>query len=99
MLRHLGCTAGQLKALLAGEGALVGALGALYGLLVGGVLSLVLVYVVNRQSFHWSLDFVVPVGQLAAVALALVLAAATTARLAARAVLDEAAVRAVREDW
>ena len=99
MLRHLGCSARQLRALLAGEGALIGALGAIYGLLVGGVLSLVLVYVVNRQSFHWSLDFVVPYRQLALVALALVLAAATTARLAARAVLGEAAVLAVREDW
>jgi len=99
VLRHLGCTPGQLKSLLAGEGALLGAIGALYGLLVGGALSLVLVYVVNRQSFHWSLDFVAPVGQLLAVALALVLAAASTARLAARTVLDESAVRAVREDW
>ncbi len=99
VLRHLGCSARQLKRLLAGEGALVGALGALYGLLVGGLLSLVLVYVVNRQSFHWSLDFVVPVGQLLLVALALVLAAATTARLAARGVLGTSAVRAAREDW
>ena len=99
VLRHLGCSARQLRLLLAGEGALVGALGALYGLLVGGLLSLVLVYVVNRQSFHWSLDFVVPVGQLTLVALALTLAAATTARLAARSVLGEGAVRAAREDW
>ena len=99
VLRHLGCSARQLKMLLAGEGALIGALGALYGLLVGGLLSLVLVYVVNRQSFHWSLDFVVPVGQLLAVALALTLAAASTARLAARSVLAEGAVRAAREDW
>ncbi len=99
MLRHLGCSARQLKSLLAGEGALLGVLGALYGLTVGGALSLVLVYVVNRQSFHWSLDFVVPYGQLAWAALALIVAAATTARLAARAVLDEAAVLAVREDW
>jgi hypothetical protein len=31
-----------------------------YGLALGGVLSLVLVYVINRQSFNWSLDLAVP---------------------------------------
>jgi len=99
MLRHVGCSRQQIRTLLALEGGLLGVLGAAYGLLVGVALSLVLVYVVNRQSFHWSLDFVVPVGQLAIVSAALVLAAATTARIAARAALGEAAVRAVREDW
>ncbi|HXQ63803.1 MAG TPA: FtsX-like permease family protein [Steroidobacteraceae bacterium] len=99
VLRHVGCSRRQIRALLALEGALLGGLGAAYGLLVGTILSLVLVYVVNRQSFHWSLDFVVPVGQLALVSVALVLAAAATARVAARAALGEAAVRAVREDW
>jgi putative ABC transport system permease protein len=99
VLRHVGCSRRELAQLLAGEGALLGTLGALYGLLVGSVLSLVLVYVVNRQSFHWSLDFVVPAGQLTLAAAALVLAAAVTARLAARTLLTGAAVRAVREDW
>ncbi len=65
MLRHLGLRRGEVLAMLSGEGALLGALGALYGLLVGVALSLVLVFVVNRQSFHWSLEYVVPAGQLA----------------------------------
>ena len=59
----------------------------------------VLVFVVNRQSFHWSLEYVVPVGQLVAVALALVAAAALTARLTGRVATSESVVRAVREDW
>jgi len=99
VLRHVGCSRRELSRLLAIEGALLGALGALYGLGVGAVLSLVLVYVVNRQSFHWSLDFHVPGGELALAGLALVGAAALTARLAARALVTDAAVRAVREDW
>jgi putative ABC transport system permease protein len=98
-LRHVGCRRRELAQLLASEGALLGALGALYGLLVGAVLSLVLVYVVNRQSFHWSLDLAVPVAQLALAALALIATSALTARLAARALLGEGALRAVREDW
>jgi putative ABC transport system permease protein len=85
--------------MLAGEGALLGALGTAYGLLLGGVLSLVLVYVINRQSFHWSLDFAVPVPQLALVSLALVVAASVTAVASARSAMSPQAVRAVREDW
>jgi len=99
VLRHLGVSRRSLRLLLAGEGALVGLVGALYGLITGGVLSLVLVYVVNRQSFHWSLTLVIPGLELAAAAGALVVAAAVTATIAARAVLSPSAVRAVREDW
>ena len=88
-----------MQAMLLGEGALLGAVGALYGLLVGVVLSLVLVYVVNRQSFHWSLDYVIPAGQLLLIALLLIAAAALTARFAGRLATGESAVRAVREDW
>jgi len=99
MLRHLGLRRRDVLAMLSGEGAVLGALGALYGLGVGAVLSVVLVFVVNRQSFHWSLDYVVPVGQLALVAGALVVAAALTAGLSGRVATSESAVRAVREDW
>ncbi len=99
MLRHLGLRRREVLAMLAGEGAILGALGALYGLLVGVVLSLVLVFVVNRQSFHWSLDYVLPAGPLALVAVALIAAAALTAGLTGRVVTSGSAVRAVREDW
>ncbi|HUO78765.1 MAG TPA: ABC transporter permease [Steroidobacteraceae bacterium] len=99
MLRHLGLRRRDVLAMLSGEGAVLGALGALYGLAVGVALSLVLVYVVNRQSFHWSLDYRVPAGQLALTAAALVAAAALTAGLAGRVATSESAVRAVREDW
>ena len=75
------------------------ALGVVYGLLLGLGLSLVLVHVVNRQSFHWTLDYVVPLGSLAMVALTLIAAAAVTAGLTARIATSETVVRAVREDW
>jgi putative ABC transport system permease protein len=99
LLRHVGCSRRELTRLLAGEGAALGAVGASYGLLVGAGLSLVLVYVVNRQSFHWSVHFVLPVVPLALAALALVGAAALTARVAARGAFGGSALRAVREDW
>ena len=50
------------------------ALGVLAGLLTGGAIGLVLIEVVNRQSFHWSMDVLVPWGSLALFGTALIAA-------------------------
>ena len=99
MLRHVGMLRRQVVAMLAAEGAVLGALGVLYGLALGFVLSLVLVYVINRQSFNWSIDLSIPWLQLAALSVVLVAAAGLTATLSGRAATGVGAVRAVREDW
>jgi putative ABC transport system permease protein len=99
MLRHVGMLRRQVVGMLASEGILMSLLGIGYGLTLGVALSLVLVYVVNRQSFNWSIDLAVPAWQLAALALTLVVAAAITAVWSGRAAMSEDAVRAVREDW
>jgi len=99
MLRHVGMQRRQVVGMLAGEGVMLGTLGVAYGLLLGFVLSLVLVYVINRQSFNWSIDLSVPWLQLAAVAAVLVAAAGLTAMFSGRAATGVSAVRAVREDW
>jgi putative ABC transport system permease protein len=99
MLRHVGMTRRQIASMLGIEGALVGGAGALLGIALGWLISLVLVHVVNRQSFHWSMDLHVPWAGLAALALALAAAAAATAVASGRAAMGADAVRAVREDW
>jgi len=99
MLRHIGMRRRQIIGLLADEGVVLSALGVLYGLLLGVGLSLVLVYVINRQSFDWSIDLAVPVWPLAALGAILVAAAAAAAVFSGRAAVGEDAVRAVREDW
>jgi putative ABC transport system permease protein len=99
MLRHVGMLRRQVVAMLASEGVLMSSLGVLYGLLLGGALSLVLVYVVNRQSFNWSIDFAVPLWQLGALSVTLIAAAAFTAVWSGRSAMSQDAVRAVREDW
>ncbi len=99
MLRHLGMLRRQTIALLASEGVLTSVFGVLYGLMLGFALSLVLVYVVNRQSFNWSIDLAVPAWELAALSAVLVAAAALTALISGRAAVSQDAVRAVREDW
>jgi putative ABC transport system permease protein len=99
MLRHVGMLRRQIIGMLADEGILTSAFGVVYGLGLGVALSFVLVYVINRQSFNWSIDLAVPVWQLALLSAVLVAAAAVTAIWSGRAALSQDAVRAVREDW
>ncbi|MEG3178860.1 ABC transporter permease [Sphingomonas sp. RB3P16] len=99
MLRHLGLTRGQLSAMLATEGAIVGLTGALAGIGLGLVLAQVLIHVINPQSFNWTMETRIPVGTLVAVAAALTGAAAVTAVLAGRRATSRSAVQSVRKDW
>ena len=99
MLRHVGMTRGQLQAMVAIEGAALAGIGTAAGLVLGFVISLILVHVVNRQSFHWGMDVHVPWRALALLAVTLVVLATVTARIGARSATAIGAVRAVREDW
>jgi putative ABC transport system permease protein len=99
MLRHIGMTRRQVGGMLAAEGGLLAALGVGAGLVLGAAISLVLVYVVNRQSFGWSMDLHPPWLLLAALAGALVALAAVVAWYSGREATGMAPVRAVREDW
>jgi putative ABC transport system permease protein len=99
MLRHIGMLRKQIIGMLASEGILTSAFGVAYGLGLGTALSLVLVYVINRQSFNWSIDLAIPAWQLAVLSITLIAAAAVTAVWSGRAAMSQDAVRAVREDW
>jgi putative ABC transport system permease protein len=99
MLRHIGMLRRQVLAMLAIEGVIMSTLSVIYGLLLGTALSLILVYVVNRQSFNWSIDLAMPWGQLGALSMGLIIAAALTALWSGRAATNQDAIRAVREDW
>ena len=99
MLRHVGVTRGQIGEMLAAEGGLLAILGVLAGLAIGALISLVLVYVVNRQSFNWSMDLHPPYALLAGLSLALIALAALTAYLSGREATGIGPVRAVKEDW
>lgn len=99
LLRHLGFTRGELLRLLLAETALHALCGALAGLLLGLGLSLVLVHVVNPQSFHWTMELSLPLGRLAALLGATVLAALFTVAIVGRRIGSADAVHAVREDW
>ncbi len=99
MLRHLGISRRQILAMLAGEGMLLVALAIMAGFVVGWLISLILVFVVNPQSFHWTMQLHLPWPLLATVAIGLLLSASVTALASGRLAVAGSAVRAVREDW
>ena len=99
LLAHLGLTRRQVLALVAAEGAAWTAIGSLAGLALGLAVSIVLVHVVNPQSFHWTMDLLVPWLRLLVLCAAVVVAGTATAWLAGRAAAGRDAVLAVKEDW
>jgi len=88
LVRFLGGSAKQVRGMILTEAAFLGLLAALLGATLGLVLSLLLIYVVNRQSFGWTIQFHLPGGLLAAAVVAVwmvtVLAGLYPARVAAR---------------
>ncbi len=81
LLRVLGASAARVRRAVRYEAAAIGGLGVGLGALSGGAMSLVLVHVINRQSFGWTIAMHPPWGFLAA---ALSLVFATTLLAAAR---------------
>jgi putative ABC transport system permease protein len=99
LLSHLGLARAQIVAVVAAEGR--GLDRRRRGARPGARLavSVVLVKVVNPQSFHWTMDMLLPWLRLAALCAAVVAAARSrVARGGARAIGRELAL-AVKEDW
>jgi putative ABC transport system permease protein len=99
MLRHVGVTRGQVLGILAVEGGALTLLGVATGFVLGLAISLILVFVVNPQSFHWTMQLHLPWPLLGSVAAVLVAASIATALVSGRYALSGGPLRAVREDW
>jgi putative ABC transport system permease protein len=99
MLRHVGVTRTQVLGILALEGGMLTACGIAMGFVLGFAISLILVFVVNPQSFHWSMSLHVPWTVLGTVALVMLASSCSTAVIAGRGAVSVDAVRAVKEDW
>jgi putative ABC transport system permease protein len=88
LLRFLGAATSQVRKLILVEAGLIGLLANIAGLMLGAVLSLVLIFVINKQSFGWTIQFHWPVKVLLAglslVYLATILAGIYPARIAQR---------------
>jgi putative ABC transport system permease protein len=99
LLRHLGLTRRQIGAMLAVEGALVSSIGLTIGFCLGWLISLILIHVVNRQSFHWSMEMFAPWLALTTSALLVLALSTLTALASGRQAMGRRAILAVREDW
>jgi len=99
LLVHLGLTRRQIVGVVAAEGALWTTAGTLLGLALGLAVSVVLVEVVNPQSFHWTMDLSFPLTRLALLCAGVVAAATLTAWISARALTSQDMALAVKEDW
>jgi putative ABC transport system permease protein len=65
LIRYLGADDRQIRRMVLTEAGLVGLLAAGLGLLLGAALSLDLIYVINKQSFGWTIRFHLPLALLA----------------------------------
>ena len=99
VLRHIGLTRSQIAGTLAIEGAGLSLVGVVAGLISGVLVSLVLIQVINRQSFHWSMDIEAPLLLLAVLSAVLVGAGAAIAVFSGRQAMRGDVVAAVKEDW
>ena len=88
LLRFLGASVSQVRKIIFLEAGLIGLLANLAGLALGFVLSLLLIFVINKQSFGWTIQLHLPVLLLLAalmlVFLATVLSGFYPARIATR---------------
>jgi len=88
VLRFLGASTQQIRKWILVEAGLIGLLANVAGLLLGLALSLILIYVINKQSFGWTIQFHWPVAVLTSsltlVYLATLAAGLYPARIAAR---------------
>lgn len=99
VLRHIGMSRREIGSMLGCGGALTAGLGVISGLVTGWGVSLILIHVVNRQSFRWSMELTMPWLPLAGLAALIIAAAAATAAWSGRAAMRDDVIRAVREDW
>jgi putative ABC transport system permease protein len=94
VLRAVGATQRQVRRIILLEGGIMGVVGGCSGLLAGICLAVILIFVINRQVFGWTLQMTMPVpfasAALVLLVLATVLASLQPARRAARVHLTEA---------
>lgn len=97
-LRAIGGSPGQIQQLVLWEAIYLGAVGIVLGLIGGGLLSLLLIKVINKQSFGWTIQMIIPIGSLLqAVALA-VLATLVAGYFPARWAARQPVVEGLRDE-
>ncbi len=97
-LRALGARRGQLRTLVLVESAVLGAAGSLLGCMAGLVLALLLVHVINRQFFGWSIQLTLEPGVFVGAVVLMTLTATLAGLLPARLATSGATAGALRAE-
>jgi putative ABC transport system permease protein len=93
LLRLVGADRRQVRRMVVIEAGLIGAVSQAIGLGVGLALSLVLIYVINVQSFGWTIQFHLPVAFLVQATIVVIVATAISGIYPARRAADMGTVR------
>ena len=98
LLRFLGASNSQVRRLILCEAGILGLLGNLLGLGLGSLLSLILIYVINVQSFGWTIRFYWPVPLLTFALTGVWLATTLAGLWPARAAVRLRAIEVIHEE-
>jgi len=97
-LRAIGGSAEQIRQLVLWEAAYLGVVGIALGLIGGGLLSLLLIKVINKQSFGWTIQMIIPVGALIQAVVLAVIATLVAGYFPARWAARQPIVEGLREE-
>lgn len=99
ILRHMGLTRNQIIHMLTLEGGFLTSFGITIGFILGSSISLILIFIVNPQSFHWTMQLHMPWIWLALMIISLLFSAALTAYIVGKSAVARQAIQSVKEDW
>ncbi len=97
-LRAIGGSAEQIRQLVLWEAAYLGVVGIALGLIGGGLLSLLLIKVINKQSFGWTIQMIVPIGALSQAVVLAVIATLVAGYFPARWAARQPVIDGLREE-
>jgi len=98
ILRYLGARQGQMRKLVLFQAGFLGLFGNLGGLGLGVVLSYLLIYVINKQSFGWTIQLSVPYDFLIESSIMVVLTAVVSGLIPAQIAAKTLAPQVVRDE-
>ena len=98
VLRFLGASRSQLRRMILFESGFLGLLANLVGVVLGTLLSFILVYVVNKQSFGWTIQFHWPFGLLVGALTLIYVAAIAAGMYPARVAMQLKPVEVIHEE-
>lgn len=99
LLSAIGAKKKTMLGLLLREGLLASGLACALGLMIGLAFAWILVFVVNPQSFHWSMEWFTPWRDLAVMCAGLITVSCLTAALSVNHALGKHVITQLKEDW